>query len=75
MKILSKSRETQLRDTLHYLDRFTRENAGKITEIERTAINNLKFTICNLLCVDNKVSGCYLNDLRECPRTEFKLEK
>lgn len=75
MRILSKSRETQLRDTLHYLDRFTRENVGKITETERIAINNLKFTICDLLCVDNKVSGQYLNNLTDNPRTPVNFEK
>ena len=72
MAFLSKTREQNLREQLKFFDNFTRGNEN-ITQAERVAINNLKFTICDLLCMNHKANGCYLNDLRNMTRTEYKF--
>lgn len=72
MAFLSKTREQDLRKQLKYFENFTRGN-GKITQAERVAINNLKFAICDLICMNYRTNGCYMDDLRNMTRTEYKF--
>lgn len=72
---LSKTRKKELRDQLKYFGNLVREFDGRTTVAERIAINNLRMTICDLLCIEAKQNGQYMNDLRGTPRTEYSFNK
>ena len=71
---LSKTKAAELRAQLKYFENLTRNMAsGRITPAEQVAINNLKMTICDLLCINAAADGCYMNDLRGAERTAYKF--
>lgn len=72
---LSESRKKELRSQLKYFGNLVREFDGRTTVAERIAINNLRMTICDLLCIEAKQNGQYMNDLRGTPRTEYSFNK
>lgn len=72
---LSKSRINELREGLKFFENLTRNMDGRTTVAERVAINNYKLALCDLLCIDSRVSGCYMNDLRGANRTEYKFQE
>lgn len=72
---LSETRKKELRGQLKYFVNLVREFDGRTTVAERIAINNLCMTICDLLCIEAKQNGQYMNDLRGTPRTEYSFNK
>jgi hypothetical protein len=72
---LSKTRMDDLRAQLKFFENLTRNMDGRTTIAERIAINNYKLAICDLMCINNQVDGCYMKDLRSAPRTEYKFNK
>lgn len=72
---LSETRKKELRGQLKYFENLVREFDGRTTVAERIAINNLRMTICDLLGIEAKQNGQYMNDLRGTPRTEYSFNK
>ncbi len=64
-----------LQAQLKFFTNLTINFDGRTTVAERIAINNYKMAICDLMCINNQVDGCYMNDLRNAPRTEYKFNK
>ena len=73
--ILSQTRIKELKAQLKFFDNLIREFDGRTTTLERIAINNFRLTICDLLGICARQAGCYTNDIRAMPRTEYKFDK
>lgn len=72
---LSESQKKELRGQLKYFGNLARKFDGRTTVAERIAINNLRMTICDLLCIEAKQNGQYMNDLGGTPRTAYNFSK
>lgn len=72
---LSESQKKELRSQLKYFGNLVRKFDGRTTVAERIAINNLRMTICDLLCIEAKQDGQYMKDLGGTPRTEYSFNK
>lgn len=71
MAFLSKTRAAELRAQLKFFENLTRN--APMSEAERVAIGNYRMAICDLLCIDGGIDGCYMDDLRHAPRTAHKF--